>query len=167
MKTGIGSLYRYYLMARHMQSRFLHELGGGDWHLTAQKNPDYLPFLIRVDAPAIYLSLWQATLYVMIEKWKKLGLSDPVIDIDTIPSMASFLTTAYFRYTRLRPDRAGIHDEWILRAIQAPIREEIQSDRRIRRWARISEFENRVLRVILLQDAKTVHNAFFDRDFTH
>ena len=80
MKTGIVSLYRYYLMMRHMQSHFLHELGGGDWHLTAQKNPDFLPFLIRVDAPAIYLSLWQATLYVVIEGWKKLGLSDPVID---------------------------------------------------------------------------------------
>ncbi len=98
----------------------------------------------------------------MEEAW----LSDPVIDIDTIPSMASFLTTAYFRHTRLRPDRAGIHNEWILRAIQAPTREEIQSDGRIRRWARIPEFENRALRVILLPDAKTVHNAFFDRDFT-
>jgi hypothetical protein len=94
------------------------------------------------------------------------GLSDPVIDLGTIQSMASFLTTAYFRHTRLRPDRAGIHNEWILRAIQAPTREEIQSDGRIRRWVRIPEFENRALRVILLPDAKTVHNAFFDRDFT-
>ena len=88
-------------------------------------------------------------------------------EIGTILSMASFLTTVYFRHTRRRPDRAGIQDEWILRAIQAPIREEIQSDGRIRRWARISEFENRVLRVILLPDVKTVHNAFFDRDFAH
>jgi hypothetical protein len=79
--------------------------------------------------------------------------------------MASFLTMARFRHARLRPDRAGIHDDWIVRAIQAPIREEIQSDGRMRRWARISEFENRVLQVILLADAKTVHN-FFNRDFT-
>jgi len=43
-------------------------------------------------------------------------------------------TTAYFRYTRSRPDRAGILEEWILR-------------------------------VILLEDGETVHNAFFDRDF--
>jgi len=66
---------------------------------------------------------------------------------------------------RLRPDRALIRDEWIQQAIDAPVREEIQSDGRIRRWARISEFENRPLRVILLEDAMTVHNAFFDRDF--
>lgn len=46
-----------------------------------------------------------------------------------------------------------------------PEHEEIQSDGRIRRWARISEFENRALRVILLEDEQTVHNAFFDRDY--
>lgn len=46
-----------------------------------------------------------------------------------------------------------------------PLREEIQSDGRIRRWVRIPEFENRSLRVILLPDGRTVHNAFFDRSF--
>jgi hypothetical protein len=80
--------------------------------------------------------------------------------------MPTFRSTAYFQHTRVRPDRIVIRDEWIQRAIQTPIREQIQSDGRIRRWVRISEFENRVLRVILLPDAKTVHNAFFDRDFT-
>ncbi len=30
--------------------------------------------------------------------------------------------------------------------------------------ARISDFKNRALRVILLEDGQTVHNAFFDRD---
>ncbi len=74
-------------------------------------------------------------------------------------------TTQYFRYTRQRPDRAAIRDEWIERVIQNPLREEIQSDGRIRRWARIAEMENRVLRVILLEDGETVHNAFFDRTF--
>ncbi len=80
--------------------------------------------------------------------------------------MAQFASTEYFRHVRLRSDRAGIRDEWILRAVNAPIREEVQSDGRIRRWARIPEFENRALRVILLDDGNTVHNAFFDRDFT-
>lgn len=74
-------------------------------------------------------------------------------------------TTQYFQYTRQRPDRAVIEDEWIERVIQNPLREEIQSDGRIRRWARIAEMENRVLRVILLEDGETVHNAFFDRNF--
>jgi hypothetical protein len=74
-------------------------------------------------------------------------------------------TTLYFQHTRQRPDRAIILDSWIEQVIKKPIREEIQSDGRIRRWARIAEMENRVLRVILLEDGETVHNAFFDRGF--
>jgi hypothetical protein len=49
--------------------------------------------------------------------------------------------TRYFLCTRRRPDRTIIQDEWIVHAIQHP------------------------LRVILLEDGETVHNAFFDRDF--
>jgi len=74
-------------------------------------------------------------------------------------------TTQYFRYTRQRPDRAIILEEWIQRVMQNPLREEAQDDGRIRRWARISEMDNRALRVILLEDGETVHNAFFDRSF--
>ena len=80
--------------------------------------------------------------------------------------MASFPTTEYFKHTRLRPDRSVILDEWIMQAINHPLREEIQSDGRIRRWARIQGFENKALRIILLEDGRTVHNAFFDRSFS-
>jgi len=75
-------------------------------------------------------------------------------------------TTAYFDAIRIRPDRRSIRDEWIERAIRAPLREQIQEDGRIRRWAQIPELENRTLRVILLADGETVHNAFLDRGFT-
>ena len=74
-------------------------------------------------------------------------------------------TTRYFEVMRLRPDRAEIRDEWIERAIRAPIREMIQADARIRRWVEIPEAEGRFLRVVLLADGETVHNAFFDRRF--
>ena len=74
-------------------------------------------------------------------------------------------TTQYFRYARQRPDRAMIKDEWIEQVIRHPLREELQFDGRIRRWARIVQMENRALRVILLEDGETVHNAFFDRSF--
>jgi len=74
-------------------------------------------------------------------------------------------TTQYFRHTRQRPDRVIILEEWIERAIQNPLREERQADGRIRRWARIGEMDNRALRIILLEDGETVHNAFFDRNF--
>lgn len=73
--------------------------------------------------------------------------------------------TEYFKYIRKRPDRSFIKDEWIEKVIKYPIKEEIQSDGRIRRWARIEEMGGRALRVILLNDGETVHNAFFDRSF--
>ena len=74
--------------------------------------------------------------------------------------------TAYFAAIRLRPDRAVIRDEWIERAISSPIREYVQADGRIRRWTRVPEMDDRYLRVVLLPDGETVHNAFFDRGFT-
>ena len=73
-------------------------------------------------------------------------------------------TTQYFQHMRRRPDRAAIRDEWITRVIQSPVKTEVQSDGRIRKWARVPE-AGKFLRVILLQDGETVHNAFFDRAF--
>lgn len=73
--------------------------------------------------------------------------------------------TEYFKYVRKRPDRAVIKDEWIKQAIRNPLKEEVQSDGRIRKWARIEEIDGKALRVILLEDRETVHNVFFDRSF--
>jgi len=73
--------------------------------------------------------------------------------------------TRYFEAMRVRPDRAAIRLEWIQRVVDRPEKEMIQKDGRIRRWAPIAEMEGRYLRVILLPDAKTVHNAFFDRSY--
>ena len=73
-------------------------------------------------------------------------------------------TTQYFDYTRKRPGRAQINEEWIKAVIENPEKVEIQSDGRIRKWARISEV-GKYLRVILLEDGETVHNAFFDRSY--
>ena len=55
--------------------------------------------------------------------------------------------------------------EWVQHVIEHPLREVIQADGRIRRWARIEEMGGRHLRVVLLPDGETVHNAFFDRSF--
>ena len=49
--------------------------------------------------------------------------------------------------------------------IDHPVKETIQQDVRIRRWAPIAEMDGKFLRVILLPDGETVHNAFFDRAF--
>jgi hypothetical protein len=53
---------------------------------------------------------------------------------------------------RVRPDRAIIQDEWIQRVIDHPVKEKIQKDGRIRRWAPIAEMGGKYLRVILPTD---------------
>lgn len=73
--------------------------------------------------------------------------------------------TQYFLAMRERPDRADIKLEWIAHVISQPIRKTIQTDGRIKCWGNIAEADNKYLRVILLEDGETVHNAFFDRRF--
>jgi len=73
-------------------------------------------------------------------------------------------TTQYFEYTRKRSDRSQIKETWIREVIRKPEKTEIQSDGRIRKWAKIPE-TGKYLRVVLLEDGETVHNAFFDRSY--
>jgi hypothetical protein len=72
--------------------------------------------------------------------------------------------TPYFLFIKQRPDRAIIREEWILQTIKYPVKTEIQADGRIKKWSFIEE-AGKYLRVILLEDNETVHNAFFDRGF--
>jgi len=72
-------------------------------------------------------------------------------------------TTRYFEEQVLRK-RPYIQREWCKRALRQPVRREIQPDGRIRHWIYIPEL-GKYLRVITLEDGKTVHNAFPDRDF--
>jgi hypothetical protein len=65
---------------------------------------------------------------------------------------------------RRRPDRAIIKEEWISETINNPIKTVVQADGRIRKWNFIQEV-GKYLRVILLEDGETIHNAFFDRTF--
>jgi hypothetical protein len=63
-----------------------------------------------------------------------------------------------------RSDRVIIKEEWISKTVNDPLKTETQSDGRIRKWGFIEEV-GKHLRVILLEDGETVHNAFFDRSF--
>lgn len=78
--------------------------------------------------------------------------------------MAELKFTDYFIDSRERPDRAAIRLEWIEETAHNPTEEQVQSDGRIRRWRFIPEADP-YLRVVLLEDGVTVHNAFFDRRF--
>jgi hypothetical protein len=72
--------------------------------------------------------------------------------------------TDYFLHTKERPDRKQIKMEWIKQVVENPEFEYIQEDGRFRRWAFIEE-AGKYLRVVVLEDNQTIHNAFFDRDF--
>jgi hypothetical protein len=85
----------------------------------------------------------------------------------TIRQAAAMKTTRYFEEQVLRK-RPYIERGWCAEVIAAPIRKEVQDDGRIRHWGRITQpgdVSPRFLRVITLEDGKTVHNAFFDRGF--
>ena len=51
------------------------------------------------------------------------------------------------------------------KVIDNPLKVERQEYNRFRFWGKIEEFDNRILRVITLDDKKTIHNAFPDRRF--
>jgi hypothetical protein len=55
--------------------------------------------------------------------------------------------------------------DWIEFVIHHPVKELIQQDGRIRRWASIPAADGKYLRIVLLPDGETIHNAFFDRRF--
>ena len=79
----------------------------------------------------------------------------------------SIPVTRYFaeQVLRKRPYLAANICDSVLRL---PLRTEVQADGRIRHWGRVSlpgDEKARILRVVTLDDGKTLHNAFIDRDF--
>lgn len=73
--------------------------------------------------------------------------------------------TAYFEKDVLKK-RPYIKKEWCEKVVS--LREYIkeQPNGRFRFWARIPEYGDKYLRVVTLPDQITIHNAFFDRNFT-
>ncbi len=72
--------------------------------------------------------------------------------------------TQYFLHIWQREDRKRIRREWLEQAIHSPVHTELQTDGRRRHWYWV-EKERKYLRVVLLADGETVHNAFFDLSF--
>jgi hypothetical protein len=76
-------------------------------------------------------------------------------------------TTRYFEEQVLRK-RPYLKVEWIEAALADPLARIVQPDGRIRIWYRVELAEtgkSYIMRIITLEDGKTVHNAFSDRDF--
>ncbi len=73
-------------------------------------------------------------------------------------------TTWYFEHI-VKPERVEARrEDWIQIVLNNPVAHEVQADGRIRYWGYIEETE-KYLRVVVLEDNVTVHNAFFDRSF--
>ena len=72
-------------------------------------------------------------------------------------------TTPYFEERVLRK-RPYLMLEWCIRALENPVRREVQPNGRIRYWTYIDEI-GKYIRVVTLKDGETVHNAFPDRRF--
>jgi hypothetical protein len=74
-------------------------------------------------------------------------------------------TIRYFEEQVVRK-RPYIQRRWCAEVLANPLRRVLQDDGRVRLWARVSEAGVvRVLRVVVLPDGETVHNAFFDRGY--
>ena len=78
--------------------------------------------------------------------------------------MADCRFTDYFETQVLRK-RPYLQKEWCQRVLAKPLRIDLQQNGRFRYWGRISELDDRYLRVVTLADRVTVHNAFPDRGF--
>ena len=72
-------------------------------------------------------------------------------------------TTRYFD-TSVMARRPHLKTEWIERVLENPLRTQVQTNGRVRRWGFIAE-AGKYLRVVTEPDGETVHNAFFDRRF--
>jgi hypothetical protein len=78
--------------------------------------------------------------------------------------MGEYKFTDYFENEVLQK-RPYLQKEWCIRVIENPIRVEEQENNRFRFFGAIEEIDNRILRVITLEDKVTIHNAFPDRGF--
>jgi len=78
--------------------------------------------------------------------------------------MSEYKYTEYFENEVLRK-RPYLKKEWCIQVLENPIKVERQEHNRFRFWGEVKELRGRILRVITLDDKKTIHNAFLDRRF--
>ena len=78
--------------------------------------------------------------------------------------MNRFQFTQYFEKI-VMIKRPYLKKEWCIKVIENPIKVERQEGNRYRFWGIVPELNNRILRVITLDDKITIHNAFLDRRF--
>ena len=70
--------------------------------------------------------------------------------------------TLYFENEVLRK-RPYLTKDMCVKIIGNPLKVERQEDDRFRFWGKVRELEDRIVRVVTLEDKITIHNAFLDR----
>jgi hypothetical protein len=78
--------------------------------------------------------------------------------------VAEYKFTEYFENAVLKK-RPYLRKEWCIQVIERPIRSEPHEHNQYRFWGEVPELDGRYLRVITLDDKRTIHNAFPDRRF--
>lgn len=78
--------------------------------------------------------------------------------------MTKYAFTESFEKAVLKK-RPYLRREWCIQVVERPIRSEPQEHNRYRFWGEIAEHKGQYLRVIMLEDKRTIHNAFYDRRF--
>ena len=87
------------------------------------------------------------------------SMASPVNKADR---MIQIKFTLYFENEVLRK-RPYLTKDMCAKIIEAPLKVERQEDNRFRFWGKVGELEDRIVRVVTLEDRATIHNAFLDR----
>ncbi|MFO1101710.1 MAG: hypothetical protein U1E20_02260 [Methylocystis sp.] len=77
-------------------------------------------------------------------------------------------STRYFSEQVLRK-RPYLNEAMCEGVVAAPLKPIVQQDGRVRHWGAVTDARDgkeRIRRVAALDDGETLHNAFFDRDFS-
>jgi hypothetical protein len=74
------ALHRYWIHANKMRVYFEKALVNPDWVELARKHKTHPGLAFLVQDPGIFMSYWYGGLYVVIEGWRELALTDPTID---------------------------------------------------------------------------------------
>lgn len=78
-------------------------------------------------------------------------------------SHVTYTYTDYFKKTQQRRDRKYIKHSWITDTLERPQKVQVQENGRVSHWKYVHT-ARKVLRVITLNDRRTVFNCYFDRD---
>jgi hypothetical protein len=68
------------MYANRMREYFEKALLDPDWLKLAEENETHPGMVLMLHDPGIFMSYWYGGLYVVVEGWHELGLSDPTID---------------------------------------------------------------------------------------